>query len=114
LAAAERVRPQEHRDAAESDHERAELEAADPFVTGDEMRNEQGEEGRRRIEDRREPGRDLRLAPEDQAEGDQIVQQPHDHEGGPGRFAPEEALTGQPEPQIQCKCGKGDATEDDR
>ena len=41
------------------------------------------EEGRRRVDDRRIAGRDIALRPDDQAEGDDIVQKPHPEKGLP-------------------------------
>ena len=64
----------QHGDAAEADQQCAKLQPANPFVLREEMGNHQGEQRRGCIQDRGKAGRDLRLAPEDQAEGHEIVE----------------------------------------
>ncbi len=112
--AKQEIRAEQEDYAGETGQQGGDLGAIDPFIARRDVGDDKGEQGRGGIKDRGQSGGNMGLAPEDQAEGDQVVQQPHEHEGGPGRFAPEEALAGQPEPQIQCECGKGDAPEDDR
>jgi hypothetical protein len=51
------------------------------------MRHEHGEERRGGVQDRGEPRGDRGLAPDDQAEGQDVVEQPYDEEGAPDAAA---------------------------
>jgi hypothetical protein len=55
------------------------------LIGGQEVGEDGGEERRAGVQDRGEPAGDARLAPEDQAEGNDVVQRGHDREGLPRR-----------------------------
>ncbi|MOA45088.1 hypothetical protein D3C78_1674480 [compost metagenome] len=49
------------------------------------MRDDDGEEGRRGIEDRGKPAGNMGLTPDDQAEGNDVIQQAHAEKRTPHR-----------------------------
>jgi hypothetical protein len=83
------------------------------FVGGQGMRHQHGEERRRRVEDRSQAAGDFLLAPEDQAERDRIVEQPHQQEIAPERDPARHPLSDRENQQMQCRRGDRDAREHD-
>ena len=79
----DRVRPHQDRDADDARADAGELEPARLLVRREQMRDDDAEERGRGIDDRGEAAGDLGLAPEDQAERDQVVEQAHAEEGEP-------------------------------
>ncbi|MNL51524.1 hypothetical protein D3C87_1746280 [compost metagenome] len=77
------------------------------------MGDDDGKERRRRIEDRGKPAGNMGLAPDDQAEGNDVVEQAHAEKGAPYGPLPWQMKAHDAADDQQCRGSEADTQRDD-
>jgi hypothetical protein len=92
----------DHQDrSGKADQNAGELGARRMFVTRADMRDHHPEERRRRVQDRGEAARDMGLAPREQRERDDVVQEGHAEQGAPDPRLPRQRHRNEAEHDIE-------------
>jgi hypothetical protein len=79
-------------DAREPEHQPGNLARAHPFVSRENLRRDDGEDGSHRVQDGGKATGDLTLRKDEEGEGDGVVQKPHDEQSTPESHATREAV----------------------